>query len=1026
MLELKSVLHTDTKICHAHRVFRWILAALLGTCATRAAETAPLKPFNTEPATNGPMPAAEVVARTTLPPGFQMTVFAAEPDVQQPIAMATDPRGRLWVAENYTYSERAVGYHAGLRDRIVVFEDADNDGRFDHRTVFWDGAERLTSVEVGLGGVWALALPNLYFIPDENGDAVPDGPPQIVLDGFEYKTGRHTVANGLRWGPDGWLYGRHGIQSTSRIGPPGTPADQRIAMNVGVWRYHPTRRVTEIVAQGTTNPWGMDWDPRGELFFINTVIGHLWHVIPGAHYRRMYGEDPTPRIYEVIEQTADHVHWATGEVWTDVRKGVTDSTLAAGGGHAHTGLLIYQGGQWPGEWNGKLLTINFHGRQLNVERLERRGSGFVARHEPDAFRFADPWFRGIDLQPAPDGGVFVSDWSDAGECHDENGIHRTSGRIYKLSYGSGNSSKPSDLTKLADLELANLQTSANDWQARQARRVIADRVRRGKLSNDARAALFRLAGDSTNEVHRLRAWWALHVANEDSPMLQLRTARTESEHVWALRLMEDAAHTSPAAQKIFANFIETGFPKNAAAERSAFVRLNMASLLQKLPLAKRPTLAQALLTHAEDADDPNQPLMLWYALEPLANDARFVDLIAAARIPRVQRLGARRLAEDIDAAPQRIDALLSALAGVDSLASRQAVLDGLADGLAGRRKVARPKSWTEVEPRLARGATEPLRSRIRDLSALFGDGRALDEIKQVALNKDADLARRRAALQSLVEARADGLRAICEQLLPIRDLSAAAAAGLALFDDPAIADRLLAEWPRFYGHERGPVLNALLSRPAWTAKMLDAMAAGKFRRTDLGVAQARQILGLKNPALSQRLTEVWGALQETDEAARRTALRRWQQQLTPEALKAADAVEGRKLFLTSCGACHQLYGEGGRLGPDLTGSGRQNLDYLLENILFPNAVVPAEFRQVTLNLKDGRSLSGIIRSRSAQAMVLDMVGQTTTVSRADIDAEQTSTLSLMPEGLLDPLSRTDAANLIAYLMTTAPPAPQRN
>ncbi|MDZ4778842.1 MAG: PVC-type heme-binding CxxCH protein, partial [Planctomycetia bacterium] len=382
-------------------------AFALSVVAALAAESASLKPFNTETATNGPMPVMEVIAQSKLPPGFKLTVFAAEPDVQQPIGMATDARGRLWVAENYTYSESKMGYHKDLRDRIVVFEDTDNDGRFDKRTVFWDGAERLTSVEVGLGGVWALALPNLYFLPDENGDGIADGPPQIVLDGFEYVAGRHTVANGLRWGPDGWLYGRHGIQSTSRIGPPATSVEKRTAMNVGIWRYHPTRRVTEVVAQGTTNPWGMDWDALGELFFINTVIGHLWHVIPGAHYRRMYGGDPTPHIYEPIEQTADHVHWGTGENWTDVRKGVTDVTSAAGGGHAHTGLLIYQGGQWPEAWNNKLLTINFHGRRLNVEQLDRQGSGFIARHNPDAFFFADPWFRGIDLVAAPDGGVFV-------------------------------------------------------------------------------------------------------------------------------------------------------------------------------------------------------------------------------------------------------------------------------------------------------------------------------------------------------------------------------------------------------------------------------------------------------------------------------------------------------------------------------------------------------------------------------------------------------------------------------------------
>jgi putative membrane-bound dehydrogenase-like protein len=997
----------------------------LGAKPTEQGQPPVLAPFNTERATNGPMPAAEVVARMKLPPGFHLTVFASEPDVQQPIAMATDARGRLWVAENYTYSERPVGYHPQLRDRIVVFEDTDNDGHFDRRTVFWDGAQRLTSVEVGLGGVWALALPNLVFIPDENGDAIADGPPQVVLDGFEYQAGRHTIANGLRWGPDGWLYGRHGIQSTSRIGPPGTPASQRTAMNVGIWRYHPTRHVTEVVAQGTTNPWGMDWDAQGELFFINTVIGHLWHVIPGAHYRRMYGEDPTPRIYESLEQTADHVHWATGEVWTDVRKGVTDSTLAAGGGHAHTGLLIYQGGQWPDEWSGKVLAINYHGRQFNRDRLERRGSGFVGRHEPDAFRFPDPWFRGIDLIAAPDGGVFVSDWSDAGECHDEDGIHRTSGRIYKLTYGDRPAGPPADVAKLGEAELARLQGSANDWQARQARRGLADRARRGTLAGEAGAVLQRLASSDTNEVTRLRALWALHVSGgAGAEVLRTKLRGSEHERAWALRLWEDTSHSSPAEAAAFGRFLETELPQFAASESSAFVRLTLASLLQKLPLANRASLAKALLAHAEDGQDANQPLMIWYGLEPLAARPDFVELLAAARIPRTQRLGARRLAEDVDTTPERVDALITAVAGVDALATRQAVLDGIADGFAGRRQVTPPRSWNEAALQLARGADPALRSRLRDLSALFGDGRALDEIKQVALSPQADLARRRAALQSLVNARADGLRQVCEQLLPIRELSSTAAGGLALFEDPAVADRLLGEWPNLYGPERPPVLNALLSRPVWVAKLLEAMAAGRFRSTDLGVAQARQIRRLNNPDLTRRLTEAWGTLQDTDEAAKQAALRRWQQQLTPEALEQADLNAGRKVFVNACGACHKLYGEGGTLGPDLTGSGRHDREFLLDNILFPSAIVPAEFRQTTLSLKDGRSLSGIVRSRSAQAIVLQMVGEVSTVSRADIGQESTSPLSLMPEGLLDPLSAPQVADLFAYLMSTVPPAGQ--
>src|SRR6185295_8849994 len=208
----------------------------------------------------------------------------------------------------------------------------------------------------------------------------------------------------------------------------------------------------------------------------------------------------------------------------------------------------------------------------------------------------------------------------------------------------------------------------------------------------------------------------------------------------------------------------------------------------------------------------------------------------------------------------------------------------------------------------------------------------------------------------------------------------------------------------------------------WTVKLLDAIAAGKFRRTDLGVAQARQIRSLNNAALTQKLTEVWGAIQDMDESAKQAALQSWRRKLSPDALKRANLVEGQKLYVLSCGACHKLYGTGGTVGPDLTGAGRQNLDYLLENILFPSAVVAAEFRQTTLTLKDGRSLSGVVRSRSNQAVVLEMIGETATIGRLDIEDETTSALSLMPEGQLDAMTDAQAIDLIGYLMSSAPPA----
>lgn len=181
-----------------------------------------------------------------LPPGFRLDVFAAEPDIANPIGICTDARGRLWVAENFTWAGAGVGgWDDTLRDRIVVLADRDGDGRHDDRTVFWDQGTRVTSVAVGLGGAWVLDLPHLLFIPDRDADLVPDGPPEIILDGFDETSVGHTPANGLTWGPDGWLWGRHGIQGTSRIGLPGAGDSQRVRINTGVWRYHPATRRRE-------------------------------------------------------------------------------------------------------------------------------------------------------------------------------------------------------------------------------------------------------------------------------------------------------------------------------------------------------------------------------------------------------------------------------------------------------------------------------------------------------------------------------------------------------------------------------------------------------------------------------------------------------------------------------------------------------------------------------------------------------------------------------------------------------------
>ncbi len=979
-------------------------------------------PYNSEKDNPSPISPQEALAAIKLPPEFRATLFAAEPDVQNPIAMTFDARGRLWVAENYTYAERTQRFDLRLRDRIVIFDDADGDGRSDSRKVFTDGVQMLTSVAVGHGGVWAMCPPQLLFIPDRNRDDVPDGPAQVMLDGFHVAPENyHNFANGLKWGPDGWLYGRCGGSCPGELGQPDTPAEQRVPLRGGLWRFHPQRKVVEVLTHGTTNPWGHDWDEHGEGFFINTVNGHLWHLIPGAHFMRPHTLDSNPHSYALIDQHADHWHFDTGKGWAASRDGSADEL---GGGHAHCGAMIYLGDNWPNEYRGKLFTFNFHGRRLNVEKLERHESGYVGKHENDFAHFGDTWFRGMDLTYGPDGGVYVLDWSDTGECHENTGVHRTSGRIFKITFGE---TKPPvcDLTKLSNLELATLVRHRNEWFVRQSRLLLHERhvakVDLRESKDQLRQQLFERQG----AVLRLRALWALNLMNGIDEFDLLRLLSDEDEHlrVWAIRLLMDqwpldtSLGKRPARGEVegpdeaFAGLID-----DAKTDTSGLVRLAWASAIRRIPVYRRVGFATALLARAEDADDHNLPLLVWYGLTPLA-DVDLPALVGLAKVcewPTTQRFIARRIAGEVEKQPKVLNALLE-LAADRSPEFQADVLAGMSEAFVGWRKAPPPQAWEAFHARVTAGDDAKLRDKARDLSALFGDGRALDELKQVAIDKDADLAARKVALQTLIDADAPEVRKLCEELLGTRFLNTIAVRGLASENDPTFGAKLVKAYRSFHALERPQVLAVLVTRVAWANALLDAVAEGKLPRDDVSAFHARQIRSLNDEELTQRLSQVWGELRDSP-ADKHELIAKWKGELTPQTLSRANPSRGRAVFVKICAACHTLYGDGGR-GPDLTGSQRQNIDYLLENIVDPSAVVTADFRVAILELTDGRVLTGVITARNEKTVTLITQTDTLTIERDRIEAQKESKQSLMADGLLQPLSAEQVHDLFAYLTT---------
>ncbi len=363
----------------------------------------------------------------TVPPGFKVTLFAGEPDVVQPIAMAIDDRGRLWVAEAYSYPRRVRDDQA--RDRILIFEDTDGDGRFNTRKVFADHLNLVSGLAVGFGGVWVGAAPYLLFIPDGDHDDRPDGPPQVLLDGWgQHDT--HETLNTFTWGPDGWLYGCHGVFTHSLVGKPGTPRDQRTPINAGIWRYHPTRHAFEVFAYGTSNPWGIDFDARGQLIITACVIPHLYHMVQGGRYERQAGQHFNPYTYDDIKTIADHRHYLGANP-----HGGNGRSDTAGGGHAHSGAMIYLGDTFPAEYRGSLFMNNIHGARINRDVLKPSGSGFVGSHAPDFLMANDAWSQIVHLEYGPDGSVYMIDWYDKNQCHhnEVNAHDRTNGRIFKVS-----------------------------------------------------------------------------------------------------------------------------------------------------------------------------------------------------------------------------------------------------------------------------------------------------------------------------------------------------------------------------------------------------------------------------------------------------------------------------------------------------------------------------------------------------------------------------------------------------------------
>ena len=358
--------------------------------------------------------------------------------------------------------------------------------------------------------------------------------------------------------------------------------------------------------------------------------------------------------------------------------------------------------------------------------------------------------------------------------------------------------------------------------------------------------------------------------------------------------------------------------------------------------------------------------------------------------------------------------LVQTLAKMDNPEAQASVLRGLNAALKGRRDLAVPAAWEPLYEKLKTSPHAEVRRHAQAVAVLFGGESALREIRRTVADAAAGMAARQAALESLLELKQlQDVPLLLELLQSPSPLRMPVVRGLASYDDPRVPAAILAAYPTLETAQKTDALNTLLARPAHARALLAAVEAGAVPRAEITAPLARQLQNIKDPEIQKWVAKNWGVIRTTS-AEKQQQIAQFKKFLGADAILRADAARGRTLYAATCAVCHTLFGEGGKIGPELPGS-YEDVDYLLQNILDPNAIIGKDYQQTFIQTKSGQLLAGIIASEDEKTLTLKTLADPITVPRAEIAELQTSEQSMMPEGLLLALDEQGVRDLFLYL-----------
>jgi putative heme-binding domain-containing protein len=941
--------------------------------------------------------------------GFEVTLWAENPQLAKPIQMNFDPQGRLWVVSSEVYPQIEPGQIAN--DKVLILEDTTGNGKADKSTVFVDGLMVPTGVAPGDGGVYVANSTELVHFKDTNGDGRADSR-RVVLSGFGTED-THHVLHTLRWGFDGRLYFNQSIYIRTHTE---TPQGVRRLLSGGIWRYNTPSMDMEVLFKGWVNTWGHYFDEYGQSFVTDGAgfQGVSWGM-PGAMY---FTYAKARRILE---------------------------SVSPGNYPKFSGLEVLYSKHFPDDWQGDVITGDFRAHRVVRFKVSEQGSGYVTKEMPDIVRTSEATFRPIDVKLGPDGALYIADWSNPIIQHGEVDFRdprrdHEHGRIWRVTAkGRPLNPKPA-LVKAGNTALFEQLLSPNNFEAGSAKRLLTERG--AAIVSDLNA----WTRKQTDEKALLNALWMYEAVDRlELPLLnRLLGAQDGRVRAAATRVLSNWLKRVPNAAELLAQRVADDHPR---------VRVEAMRALSKIPTARSAELVLSVLDKPMDnfldyalwlsVNDLAEPWIaavksgawkaegrekqLEFGLKAIEPSLASSVLAQLLQIRSLDRAGSGQWIELIGTAggAPEVGKLYDQVMkkGFDDAATIRALA---ALNQASRLRSVKPPGALENIGQLFKHSNEKVRIEALKLAGTWKDMKQhFGEIVTLAGGPSTPAATRQAAFDALREiggkGAIDGLTPLMESGRPpeIRRAAAIALASLNLKKSvPQIVEVLVATTDE---KEALELWRSLLNVRGAGAAIAPALPKGSLpevtSRTGLRAAQEG---GRKEPELVTLLA-VSGASHVTAENVTPEFI----QQLAARATKEGDPARGELIYRRSslsCMSCHAIGGAGGRVGPDMTSIGASApVDYLVESLFLPNAKIKEGYHSVMIETKDDQEFSGIlVRETEQEVFLRNAANQEVSVPKNKI-SKRANGLSLMPSGLVDALPMNERLDLVRFLSELGKP-----